>query len=346
VQPNEVNLNNFLYSYGVNLANPGSATPSDRIDQDYKPQITNEFVAGIDHELAANFAVGVAYTYRKGTDYAARLWLAGACDLDTATLGSCPVIGTSSYTARAPVSANGFTSFTYQPDAALVAAGDGGRIRTNRAGYSTKFNGLELTMTKRLSNHWMSRVAFSWNDWTESWDGTPTTYYGNPGPTETDPLVQGGQVALYSSNSGKVSFYSSVKWQLYANALWQGPWGLDLSGALFARQGGPYPIDIRTSAGGDGTLNALAVPKVDTNRYDNLWDLDLRLAKTIKMGGAGLTLSAEWFNVFNNDLVLGRYRYANSSAFIDTAAGAEPGLGRIEEIISPSIFRFGARFTF
>ncbi len=85
---------------------------------------------------------------------------------------------------------------------------------------------------------------------------------------------------------------------------------------------------------------------MDTNRYDNLWDLDLRLAKTIKMGGAGLTISAEWFNVFNNDLVLSRYRYANSSAFTATNEGAEPGLGRIEEIISPSIFRFGARFTF
>jgi len=346
-QPNEVNLNNFLYSYGVNLANPGSATPSNRIDQDYKSPTLDEFVVGLDHEVGPNFAVGAAYTYRKGNDYAARLRLSSICDLETATLGSCQTMGPGDYAALAPVTANGFTARGYAPNAALVTAGSGGRIRTNRAGYSTSFNGLELTLTKRLSNRWMSRVAFSFNDWTESFDGTPTTFTGNPGRTETDPLISGGQVALLSGGSGKASFYSSVKWQLYANALYQGPWGLDFSTAIFGRQGGPYPVDVRTSFGQDGTLNALATPEVDTTRYDDLWNIDLRLAKTFKLGGsAGLTLSAEWFNVMNNDLVLSRYRYANSSAFVDTAGGAESGLGRIEEVISPSIFRFGARFTF
>jgi hypothetical protein len=349
VQPNEVNLDNFLYSYGVNLADPSSATPSNRIDQNYKPQKLHEFVVGIDHELAPSFAVGIAYTYRHGVDYAARYRVGGSCDLNTATLGSCPILGPSDYTARAPVSQNGYTAFTYQPDADLVAAGGGGRIRTNRSGYTTTFNGLELTLTKRLANRWMSRVAFSWNDWTEDFSGTPVAFNGNPTPVETDPLVQGGQVALLSGGSGKASFYSSVKWQVYANALWQGPAGFDLSGALFSRQGGPYPIDIRTSAGQDGTFNALATPLVDTNRYDTVFDLDLRLAKTFKFGrGSGLTLSAEWFNVFNSGTILSRYRYANSSAFTNTDEGADPsaGLGRIEEILSPSIFRLGARFFF
>jgi hypothetical protein len=50
----------------------------------------------------------------------------------------------------------------------------------------------------------------------------------------------------------------------------------------------------------------------------------------------------------NNDVVLSRYRFANQGAFTQTVSGARPneGLGRVEEIIVPSIFRFGARFTF
>jgi hypothetical protein len=44
--------------------------------------------------------------------------------------------------------------------------------------------------------------------------------------------------------------------------------------------------------------------------------------------------------------VLSRYRFANSSAFTDTAGGAVPGQGRIEQIIAPSIFRLGARIFF
>ena len=347
-QPGEVDFAGGLsYSYGVNLSNPGSASSPNRLDQDYKSSSLNEFVVGLDHELTPGLALGVAYTWRHGSDYAQRLRLAGNCDMATATLGSCPTMGPNNYTARAPVSANGFTTTASQPDAALVTAGSGGRIRTNRADYGTTFNGLEFTLTKRLSNRWMTRMAFSWNDWVENFDGTPTTFLGNPSRTETDPLLDGGQVALLSGGSGKASFYSSVKWQFYANGLWQGPWGVDLSAGLFGKQGGPYPIDVRTSYGQDGTLNGLATAEVDTNRLSDIWNLDLRLAKTFNFGrGSGLTLSAEWFNSLNSDYILSRYRYANSAAFVDTAGGAESGVGRIEEVISPSIFRMGVRLFF
>jgi hypothetical protein len=219
---------------------------------------------------------------------------------------------------------------------------------TNAPGYSRTFKGLELTLTKRLTNRWMSRIAVSLNDWKENWDGTPYSLDlddGNPTPTETDPLQQGGPVSVLSGASGKTSFYTTVNWQVYGNALWQGPWGLDLSGAVIARQGGAYPVSVRVGGGADGTNAALATPEVTTLRYDTLVNLDLRLAKTVKFGGGtGLTLSAEWFNVFNSDTILGRARNANTAAFVSNSA--VPGRGRIEEIIAPSIFRLGARFSF
>ena len=153
-------------------------------------------------------------------------------------------------------------------------------------------------------------------------------------------------MAFLSGGSGKASFYSSVKWQVYANALAQLGWGFDLSGAVFGKQGGPYPVNVRIAAGRDGTLPALANNAIDENRYSDVWDVDLRLAKNIKLGGSTLTLSAEVFNVLNSGVVLSRFRSANSGSFTQTIAGAEPGLGRIEEILSPRIFRFGARFQF
>jgi hypothetical protein len=120
-----------------------------------------------------------------------------------------------------------------------------------------------------------------------------------------------------------------------------------VSGAVFGKQGGPYPISVRLAAGRDGTIPALATDAVDTNRLSDIWNVDLRLSKNIKLGSsANLNLAIEGFNVFNTSYVLSRYRYANSSSFTQTIAGAEPGLGRIEEIISPRIFRIGARFQF
>lgn len=338
VQANEVDLSDFLYNINIDPANPAAVgTTVNKVDRDYKAKHDLEFILGVDREIAGNFAVGAAYTFRRANDWTYRPRLGGACSNPAEpTLDTCPTIGPGSYTANAPVTNTGLTARTFSPNAALVTAGGGGRLRTNRDGYFTLFNGVELTATKRLSNKWMARAAFSWNNWTENWDSgvTPTSLLGNPGRTETDPLVDGGQVASLSGGSGKASFYTSVKWQFYANALVQLPWSVDLSGAVFGKQGGPYPNTIRISAGRDATLNALATPEVDTIRYDNVWDVDLRLAKNVHFGQGALTVSAELFNVLNANTVLSRVRTAG------------PTLGRIEEILVPRTLRIGARLSF
>ena len=354
VQPGEVDLGNFQYAVNINPNNPGAAEdPPNKVDRDLKPKHDHEVVVGIDRELGANFAVGMAYTFRRASDWEYRPRLAGTCSGEP-TAASCPIIQPEQYVQNAPQTANGFTAFTYSPPAGLVSAGGSGRLRTNAPGYHTTFHGLEFTLVKRLSNKWMARAAFSYNNWKEYWDGTPYATGGtgsgndpgNPTRTEVAALENGGPVAFLSGGSGKASFYTVVPWQLYANALYQLPGGFDISGALFGRKGGVYPISLRLSGGADGTNSALATDSIDELHYDDLWNLDLRLAKTFKFKRAGLTLAAEWFNVFNNDLVLSRWRFANSGNFTNTAQGAEAGLGRVEEIIAPSILRFGARLTF
>jgi len=197
----------------------------------------------------------------------------------------------------------------------------------------------------------MGRLAASWNDWTEHWDGTPYGVHrmessGMVSPTEWDALVQDGQVAFLSGGSGKASFYTSVKWQFYANGLVQLPWGFDLSGGVFGKQGGVYPISVRLKAGNDGTVPSLAVPAIDSTRFDNVWDVDTRLAKNFKFGDASVTLSAEVFNLLNNNVVMSRYRFANSGNFTNIDQGAEPGMGRIEEILAPRVVRLGILFSF
>ncbi len=335
-QPNEVNLGDFQYSFNVDPKNPTAVgATSNKVDRDLKAKKDNEIIVGLDRELMANLAVGAAFTWRKATDWEWRPRLAGLCSGEP-TRATCPIITADQYTQNPPSTAGGRTVTTFSPPAALITAGAGGRIRTNRDGYSTTFKGLEFTATKRLADRWMGRVAFSLNDWTETWEDnvTPTTFLGNPTRTETDPLVRGGQVALLSGGSGKASFYSSVKWQLYSNALVQLPWSVDLSAALFARQGGPYPTTVRVSVPRDGAQNVLHSAEVDSVRYPNVFNLDMRLAKNVKLGRAGLTVSGEVFNALNNDVVLSQFR--NSGATF----------GRIEEIIAPRTFRVGARFTF
>ena len=342
VQPGEVQFNNFIGASNVDPNNPAAvgATPN-QIDKDLKSKKDNEAVIGIDRELAPNFAVGAALTYRKTTDWQYTPRLAAACPTGV----NCAIIGASSYTANAPVTrtigGETFTAQTYSPNAALVAAGGFGRYRTNQDGYSTEFKGLELTLNKRMANKWRGRVAFSLNDWTENFDGTPVS--GNPGtagsgsPTRQDiaGLENGGQVSIQGGGSGKAAFYSSFKWQVFASAGVELPGSLDLSASFFGRQGGLRPVILRLGAGSDGTLNVLASGPVDRERYDMLTNLDLRLARNTKLGKVTLTPSVELFNVFNNDVVLGVLRQATSANF-----------RRVDDVVSPRIVRIGARVSF
>jgi len=95
------------------------------------------------------------------------------------------------------------------------------------------------------------------------------------------------------------------------------------------------PKFLRLQAGVDYPQQALAQERVDVDRYDDVWDLDLRIAKHVQLGNARLSLSAELFNVFNSGVVLAGDGNARASSF-----------ARIEEILSPRILRFGARVSF
>ena len=331
VQADEVDFNNFVRSVG---SATGAAASPNAVDKDMKNRTDDEFVLGIDHELAANFAIGGAITYRNSGNFFYRPWLSAPCPSST----NCSFV--TSFSANAPVSftreGKAYTVQTYSPNAAQVTAGGSGRFDTNLPGYTNRYKGLELTMNKRMSNKWGGKIAFSLNDWTEHYDGTPVnTTFGSPTRTDTSPLVNGGAVSVLSGGSGKASFYSSFKWQIFASAIVRLPASFDISTSIFGRQGGSFPVSISTSAGRDGTVRALATPTVDETRYDNLWNIDFRLARNAKIGKVTLTPSLELFNALNNDVVLSRARNAGASTFT-----------RIEEVVSPRILRIGARLSF
>jgi len=333
VQKDEVLLNEgILYYNNVDPAHPKSTTSPNKIDSNYHASHDNEIVVGIDHELAANFALGFAYTWRKVTDVSS--WF--------------PRIGLTSadYIANDPVSQNGYTAQSFSPDPDLVAASNSGRILTNRPDYSTGYNGLELTMVKRMSNKWFARAALSYMDWHENPGSgsiqNPTrtdTTGGQAGSAQTGlsgPQVDGGQIAPRSGGSGKGDIFYNARWQFVLNALYQLPANFEVGTSIFGRQGYVYPVVLRLSAGGDGALRTLAVPTLDDQRYDTVFDADFRLANRIKLGNrTSLELTADLFNAFNSGTILGRSRQANSST-----------LGLATDMLSPRILRLGARFTF
>jgi hypothetical protein len=244
----------------------------------------------------------------------------------------------------ATATGGGRTVQVFAPDQAKVDATGGGRILMNRPDYHSQYQGVELSVNKRLSNNWMARLAFSINDWTEYLDGpnaiqnpTRTDANGPPGGAGdwSGAQVNGGQIAPRSGGSGKGDIFYNARWQINANGFYQLPKGFEIGANLFGRQGYVEPLIISASAGADGTMRVLATPTLDETRYPNLWDLDARFAKTIALQRVRLLLSADLFNALNAATTLSANRNLAAASF-----------GTINEIISPRILRVGVKFQF
>jgi hypothetical protein len=75
--------------------------------------------------------------------------------------------------------------------------------------------------------------------------------------------------------------------------------------------------------------------EMDTERLPDLWNLDIRVAKAVKIGPTRVQLSAEVFNAFNSGTELTRINDFSADAY-----------RRLDEILAPRIVRFGARVQF
>jgi hypothetical protein len=226
---------------------------------------------------------------------------------------------------------------TFVANGTKVVAGGGGFLTTTIPGYSTDYHGIELALVKRLSKGWMGRVGVSYNNAREHFASAAGRYdtNGNPTPTPNEPLVDGGQFAPQSSaSSGSGSVYVNAKWQFTANGMYQAPFGIEASANVFGRQGYPYPL-FRTQALGGESLSVLVTPAIDSFRYDNVWDTDVRLARAFKFQTLSVRAIGDVFNVANANTVLVRNNNILSTTF-----------NQIGQNLSPRIFRIGVEVGF
>ncbi len=314
------------YSNAIDPAHPASASSPNTLDPNYHANHDNEVIAGLDHELVPNLSIGGAYTWRRTDGWPTWQPRIGLTSANYALI-STPTVGQ-------------YSTKIYAPDPLLVAASGSGRTLTNRPDYHSTYSGFEFTVNKRLSNKWMARAALSLNSWTEHIDGAgavqnPTRTDSTNGGVWSGPQVDGGQIAPRSSGSGKGDLFYNARWQFNANGFYQLPADFELGANLFGRQGYVEPLIIQSSAGADGRIRALATSNVDDNRYPNVWDLDMRLAKTIRLQRVRFVVSGDVFNILNSGTVLQRTRNLASGAFAS-----------INEIIAPRILRIGLKFQF
>jgi hypothetical protein len=306
------------------------------LDPNLKAPVTSGVVVGVDRELIPNLAVAVNYSYTRTTDLFGNFTGTITPRVGVTLADYAPGSG---FSGTIPIYNVDYNVPTFIPNQAAINAGGNGFVTTNVPGYHTDYHGIEFSVNKRLSNRWMGRVGVSWNNAREHFDTIAGVYdtNGNPTPTVTEPLKDGGQFAPQSGGSGSGTIYINAKWQFNANALYQAKWGIDLSANVFGRQGYPFPV-VRTGTaaalGADSALTILLSPEIDTFRLPNLWNTDFRVAKAFRPGGRGnLRLMLDIFNVFNANTALVRVNDITSPSFNALAQNLSPRIARVGAVI-------------
>jgi hypothetical protein len=314
--------------YGFDPLNPTKQTTVNQIGK-YATPLTQEIMFGADHELAPNFGLSGTFTYRYYNHFN---WnsLIGVNSSDytqTGTLsGSADPLGT-------------FSTPFYALNAAKVPAG-GGKSFEERLGYHQRYLGFEASAVKRLSNKWMARFGFSTNSHREYFKGADAL--DDPTPQPGTPRLDGGLVVTATGGSGKSGIYMVLpRYQLIANGMYQGPWGVNFGANWMLRQGYAEPFFRSNVATGDplgSSKSVLATDDVGNFRLPAMSSLDVRLEKAFKIRTGTIALDLDVFNVGNAATVLGKQ--------YDLRRTGPTGYNQTLEIMNPRILRLGARVTF
>jgi hypothetical protein len=228
---------------------------------------------------------------------------------------------------------------------------------TNRPEYSQDFNGLELTLNKRLSSGWMARASFAYNDAKQNvGQGAcvdPTNGFYSSGEDSVPGACEDGGLLAPNAGGGSGAFgfvNLQSKWQFNVSGAYQLPLGFTVAGNFYGREGYPIAYYVVDNGSQDGISRRSYVTPISQERYSWAHQLDLRLDKNIPITSTvSATIAVDMFNVFNDITVTQRNAQLAGKPYIGNAAtnaSKVNGTQTIFETQAPRILRFSGRISF
>ncbi|MFY9550997.1 MAG: TonB-dependent receptor [Thermoanaerobaculia bacterium] len=353
VQANEVRFDKGVYAFYNDIDPATLPNVPNTIAPDLKVPKTDEFTVGVDHQFTDDFAVSATFNYRNTRNLIQNLPTgAGVGTWELAGRTLCLSNPADENSPRVPCTAtapNGFRLSFDEPFYSLTLPNEpAGVTISDRPDARQKYYGVDFSVVKRLSNHWMVRGNFGWNSFKQE---LTTASIQDPnnlwGGTNCGAVAQTSCIA--TGFSSRTSVFINANWQFNLNALYQGPWGINLGVNFFGRQGFPNPYYVRTravDAAGISHRYFTQIGQADDFRYDNVYELDLRLAKTFQLGPVSITPAAELFNVANANTVLQRYQRVGDYRASTGVFTQNQFFNQIIEVQSPRIVRLGISANF
>jgi hypothetical protein len=292
-------------------ANPASVVSPNRVDPDVENDITDEFVASVDHELMPDFAVGVSYIWRKYHNF--------QNDYRNATPESYSPVTFTAACGNALCDQASYTGTYFQRSVALPA----GTLLRNDEGFRN-YNGIEVTARKRFSHNWLMNSSFTLNNTIINYR-SPADFSTSIDPTNFD-----------FTNGRDSSGLNGARWTAKLSGMYALPWNMSVAAFYNLRDGTQFNRTIqspnRTGAG--GTVNVLIEPQ-GTTHYPTFSQLDVHWDKGVLFGKRRIQFNVDAFNLMNAATVLERQTRQNFAQ-----------ANYVVRILAPRVVRFGVKVNF
>jgi len=275
---------------GVGVLTSGTTTT---IDPDFVRPYTDEYAFGVDRELMANFKLSAVATYRREKN------LQASTNPDNpyaTTLTSAPDPGPDGFLGTADDSTYGFYQRLSAANRTLI---------TNDRKVTQSYKGLEITLTKRLSNRWQMLAGYTLSK------------------NRLDDVSVDTSPNLLINASGNITnaSYSDRPHQFKATGMYVLAYhDVVLSGNFRSQQGPPVTRQISRALafGGAQTIN---LEPLGASRVGPLTTVDVRVGKIFRFENRTLEASLDFDNLMNADTVWGVRTLTPATTFTDPTTG-------------------------
>jgi hypothetical protein len=322
----------FNTSTGVLAPVGNNVDPSAQIGR------TREAIAGMQHELIPNLAVGVDYIYRK-YDHGTATYTIG--HQPGGPLGSLSAIYTGPLTWTDPIT--GISAPYYVVCATCSRPSGVGTIAVTNPNYQV-YQGIDLTATKRFSQRWQMQTAL--------------TLQTNPQYFPADSVQAINPTGLsFINGMGNTNVNNSARFLFKASGSYLFPYDINVAANYNLTDGAVRIMSINGPGQVPGGINAAGNPTTisyNTLTFQNAGDtrlpaislLDLSVQKTFKLRGGreNVKVMLDGFNILNantpaNNSGTGVNAYASNNLSLQQSL-------QLASILPPRIFRVGFGLTF
>jgi Ca-activated chloride channel family protein len=311
---------------GIDPFNP---TDPDAVDQNLRPEITDEAVLGVEHAIRPEFLVGLRTTWRRtGGLLDERRLVRDTTTGEVFAATSGDWIPAGRLTGTLPDgAAYDVPVFDLRPGLVWT----GGTLLTNGDRRRDDL-GFTLYWEKRLAYGWMSRGQLTWQDGDQRL-GREFRLFDDPTNTLGGDDDEGLPVTMADAfRPHENPIFLGSGWSFSVSGLRRIAGGFSVAAIVNGRQGSPLPWYRLASRERAGVVPVQLTGHPDSERSPDVMTVDTRLEEEMTFGDSTVALSLEAYNLFGRRTVYGRE--------LDLGVGRA---GSAEAVLAPRTLRLGVR---